>query len=595
MIAWTLLVSNGLALMPREPIPPGEVIITPLPDTPFTGHTLTVKFTDDARARAALDGTLHLMGAPGEDRRALDALIAAHGLHFSPAIQISAKRLDLFEARAAQRSGRAQPDLAGILHVSSSVTTPEEMAELGAALQVLPLIEYATLSVFGTKPPVDIAPTTPDYTNLQTYAGPDPGIDAEFAYDLGIFGQTIQLSDCEYGWDHTHEDLSDRSLNREPDQTPADFVFDNGWDAHGTAVVGIIGGVDNSYGVTGLAPEAAVYTWPEYTIEDGTRRYTAITNAIAASTEGDVVLLEMQSPYGSGRFGPAEADPTVWAIVRAGADAGVVVVGAAGNGAADLDSGWYADNYIPRGDSGAIIVGSGSPDTRHAPLPSSTHGERVDLQGWGQGVFSLGYGDFAQLDDDPRQAYTSNFSGTSSASAIVAGAVVLVQDYMRSEWGEPLAPEAMRALLRETGTPQGSGAPVGPLPNVQAAIRAIDDDQDGYRDAAWGGTDCDDDSNLAFPGGDEITYDGLDNDCDPRTIDDDLDADGFDLVDDCDDEDGTIHPNAEEDLNNNRDDNCNGRIDEIREPSGGCAVAPGPRPGGVLILGALGLLWRRRR
>jgi hypothetical protein len=31
----------------------------------------------------------------------------------------------------------------------------------------------------------------------------------------------------------------------------------------------------------------------------------------------------------------------------------------------------------------------------------------------------------------------------------------------------------MRSLLRETGTPQNSGAPVGPLPNVDRALTAI--------------------------------------------------------------------------------------------------------------------------
>jgi hypothetical protein len=35
----------------------------------------------------------------------------------------------------------------------------------------------------------------------------------------------------------------------------------------------------------------------------------------------------------------------------------------------------------------------------------------------------------------------------------------------------------------------------------------------------------------------EVPYDGIDNDCDPRTADDDLDEDGHRSVDDCDDQD----------------------------------------------------------
>jgi len=39
----------------------------------------------------------------------------------------------------------------------------------------------------------------------------------------------------------------------------------------------------------------------------------------------------------------------------------------------------------------------------------------------------------------------------------------------------------------------------------------------------------------------EVAYDGIDNDCDPLTPDDDLDGDGFALVDDCDDADPDRH------------------------------------------------------
>jgi hypothetical protein len=44
----------------------------------------------------------------------------------------------------------------------------------------------------------------------------------------------------------------------------------------------------------------------------------------------------------------------------------------------------------------------------------------------------------------------------------------------------------------------------------------------------------------------EIPYDGADNDCDPGTPDDDLDADGSALADDCDDANPTVGGEAEE-------------------------------------------------
>ena len=49
-----------------------------------------------------------------------------------------------------------------------------------------------------------------------------------------------------------------------------------------------------------------------------------------------------------------------------------------------------------------------------------------------------------------------------------------------------------------------------------------DADADGY-DAT---DDCDDGDATVHPGADEVAYDGVDNDCDPSTADDDLDGDG---------------------------------------------------------------------
>ena len=56
----------------------------------------------------------------------------------------------------------------------------------------------------------------------------------------------------------------------------------------------------------------------------------------------------------------------------------------------------------------------------------------------------------------------------------------------------------------------------------------------------------------------EIPYNGIDDDCDSATLDDDLDQDGFLFVDDCDDMNSTINPDAEEIANNEIDEDCDG-------------------------------------
>lgn len=82
---------------------------------------------------------------------------------------------------------------------------------------------------------------------------------------------------------------------------------------------------------------------------------------------------------------------------------------------------------------------------------------------------------------------------------------------------------------------------------------AVDADMDGY---FLGVDDCDDGNEMINPGLDEIPYNGLDDDCDPLTPDDDLDGDGFLLADDCDDLNPDINPDAVDIPDNGIDENC---------------------------------------
>jgi hypothetical protein len=150
----------------------------------------------------------------------------------------------------------------------------------------------------------------------------------------------------------------------------------------------------------------------------------------------------------------------------------VVVVAAAGNGAQNLDAAAYFD-YRQMGDSGAIIVGAGQPDTAHTPHAFSTFGERVDVHAWGSAVFSLGYGDFAAYGGDKNQRYTQNFNGTSSASALVAGVCCLLQEASEALAGARLGPRDLRSLLETTGIPQGAGVEIGPFPDTVAALQKL--------------------------------------------------------------------------------------------------------------------------
>jgi len=112
-----------------------------------------------------------------------------------------------------------------------------------------------------------------------------------------------------------------------------------------------------------------------------------------------------------------------------------------------------------------------------------------------------------------------------------------------------------------------------------------DADGDGYFDAANDDCannytadrlDCDDLNADVNPGMTETTCDGLDNDCDPETIDgEDLDQDGFTACadQDCDDTNPDIYPGNAEDPCNGLDDDCNPiTIDDADEDNDGWSI-----------------------
>jgi hypothetical protein len=437
-----------------------------LPAGPVDQLELVVKFSDTAEVRSPRPDALLSRG--GVDLGDVEAVRDHYGLRFSPLLRLPEARIEALRARAATRSGRPQPDLLGAMRVTVPAATPELLVEVGTALQRLPAVELASLHRTDNPLPADLDPPTPDLDILQGYRGDETGIDVDGAAALGYDGTGIHIADVEQNWDLEHEDLADVAAELEAGVTIWPAQDDPN---HGTAVIGSLVAGDDGYGITGMTHGATLTVYPEV-IDDGVyRRAEAIASAAADSAEGDVLLLEIQETEPIlGAYAPGEVEEMVFMVTRMATDAGIVVVAAAGNGNVDLDAPELA-YYRDRGDSGAIIVGAGAPGSRDK-LDFSTHGSRVDVQGWGVEVFTTGYGNYAIYGGDPRQSYTSTFSGTSSASPIVTAAAVLVQQAAKARLGFPLTSQQMRAVLIGTGLPQGAGAHIGPLPQVPAAIAA---------------------------------------------------------------------------------------------------------------------------
>ena len=313
------------------------------------------------------------------------------------------------------------------------------------------------------------------FDGQQGYLGPGPvGIDARYAWtQAGGRGQGVKLVDVEGAWNDRHEDMPD-------------FFYEGGvpladleWRQHGTAVMGVMAGEANGFGVTGIAHAAQVG-------REGIGQQSmasAITHAARAVGRGGVVLVELQAlgPRTVKRcacntsqcnYVPLEYWRATFDAIAQATAQGVHVVEAAGNGGVDLDDPAYrgAFNRAQR-DSGAILVAASTATTR-APMCWTNYGNRVDVHGWGEKVVTLGYGDLSGATEN--RGYTATFSGTSSAAPMVAGAVACLQGAATAAGKGAVSPRTLREALRVTGTPQASSAKeIGPLPNLRAALPRV--------------------------------------------------------------------------------------------------------------------------
>ena len=330
-------------------------------------------------------------------------------------------------------------------------------------------------------------------------------------------GAGVNIIDAEGAWNFSHEDLAENQGDRLA-LTESAMIDDIGWRNHGTAVLGVLGGDNNTFGVTGICPDAFVRTISVFGNSAGTASVTwsvgaAIVRAADNLNAGDILLLEHHLPgrlanfeTRDDQFGyiPIEWWPCNLAAIQYATDRGIIVVEAAGNGRQNLDNPIYNDphesfppwwiNPFPRNqvDSKAIVVGAGMPPlnvvTSEADLPDrsreefSNFGNMVDAQGWGDGVVTCGYGGLTPITDENR-LYTSRFNGTSSAAAMVAGAIGCLHGILRARGSAPLAPLELRALLRndDLNSPQQIGrfsldparVRIGPRPDLCRLIAEL--------------------------------------------------------------------------------------------------------------------------
>jgi len=374
------------------------------------------------------------------------------------------------------RTGRSMPDLTR--HIRLYIKDSSRVPDLVAALLQNPEIENAyPVSLTAHLPSFN---PTPDFSSYQEYLFSSqegsPRMANAWEYDGGQ-GDGVKIVDIEYSCNRFHEDLAYKLgdpgtvIGGEPSQ-------DQKHRDHGTAVAGLlVAEKDNGFGVMGICPDAEYGIYYPIVAEN-------IANAVnlsqAVLQQGDVILLEVQVEgpdyTGNDQDGlvPAEYYDDVFEAIELATGLGITVVEASGNGKENLDDPKFEEKFNPMfRDSGAILVGAAAPFTRE-PMSYTNHGQRVNLHGWGSQVWTTGFGDAPGSPPAEDQFYTDSFSGTSSAAAMVAGAVVCFQGAANAMTCGPFDPLMVRDVLIRTGIPQNGQKHVGPIPDIGKAIGSID-------------------------------------------------------------------------------------------------------------------------
>lgn len=220
---------------------------------------LIVVARPEARLRAGTEG---VRSAAGADVSALDMFLSDEQLTLEP----------LFgsEERLRQSAATGAGDTPGLALFYRVRGVESRAQELRSRIAALPEIDTAYVKPGAVPASVgsvgqsadesrrvkEGAPVTPDFSSRQGYLRPAPeGIDAQWAWQRpGGTGRGVTVIDVEGAWQLGHEDLAAK-LAGVVVGTP---LTDLAWRNHGTAVIGVIGGDRNEYGITGIAPDTEI-------------------------------------------------------------------------------------------------------------------------------------------------------------------------------------------------------------------------------------------------------------------------------------------------------------------------------------------------
>ncbi|MFH1654051.1 MAG: S8 family serine peptidase, partial [Pseudomonadota bacterium] len=412
----------------------------------------------------------------------LNRILEEHQVAVRRYLSMGQDEYDVFKRDLEELNSEELPDLNSIYYFKAE---PKEALILYDKLKNFYGVEY----IYPHLQKVLTATTTPDLSSQQGYLTASGGIDAVYAWNLGITGKGTHVYSDDAGYNFFHEDLQldytvydekanpkgslVHSLSSIADHLPMDkqpFYISCGIDCmylfigHGTSVAGIINASHNNgagnFGVKGISPNAKQLAGVPDISKDAEDIFPIVTKW--AAIPGSVHLIESAVVGKDGKldckFGdpcydkgqlPSEVVADQMKYYQTLAAMGITVVEGAGNSSLDIgDPSQYTGEWSvwvnpTTQDSGAIMVGA-SEGANMQKATFSNYNARLDAYSWGSGIVttSYPYGDATTSPfywkgaggppsqdpvNDKHKFYTNRFGGTSGATAIVGGAVTLAQ------------------------------------------------------------------------------------------------------------------------------------------------------------------------
>ncbi|MDI6637500.1 MAG: S8 family peptidase [Bacillota bacterium] len=210
-------------------------------------------------------------------------------------------------------------------------------------------------------------------------------------------GRGVRVAVLDTGIDMSHPDLK-ANIEGGFDciNETTDVVDDNG---HGTHVAGTIAALDNDFGVVGVAPEARLYAVKAFDSR-GQGQVSDIVQGMEWCITNRVQVINMS-------FGTADSSRALTVAINKAAEAGIVMIAAAGN------DGRRDGVLYPARDPNVMAVTASTRDDRIASFSNS--GTQVAVAAPGEDVYST-----------YRDGGYKSLTGTSMACPHVAGVVALL-------------------------------------------------------------------------------------------------------------------------------------------------------------------------